>query len=45
MKVQNVSIDNIKPYENNPRDNDSAHCVNSCFISAVLSRWNYLEQN
>ena len=23
MKVQNVSIDNIKPYPNNPRDNDS----------------------
>ena len=22
MKVQNVSIDSIKPYENNPRDND-----------------------
>lgn len=22
MKVQNVSIDTIKPYENNPRDND-----------------------
>lgn len=24
MKVQNVSIDSIKPYENNPRDNDEA---------------------
>lgn len=24
MKVQNVSIDSIKPYENNPRDNDGA---------------------
>lgn len=24
MKVQNVNIDTIKPYENNPRDNDDA---------------------
>lgn len=24
MQVQNVSIDSIKPYENNPRDNDGA---------------------
>ena len=24
MQVQNMKIDEVKPYENNPRDNDKA---------------------